>query len=166
MNYDDLTRPVKPLNRLFAWLLLVLLVLSFAIFLIVGPKIFLHSADNLLSAPVARIAPQVVSLPDPNEAAIERRATELTRLLQRHWEDSLLAVEQVNIKNVTILEFHPDYANKKLFLRGEAKEFFGLDEYIKQLNATGLVSHVALMHEQGVSREHIDTIEFELTGDL
>ena len=86
--------------------------------------------------------------------------------MRRHWEDSLLAVEKVNVGNVTILEFHPDYANGALVLRGEAKEFTALTDYIKQLNATGLVSHVALMHEQAVSREHVDTIEFELKGDL
>jgi Na+-transporting methylmalonyl-CoA/oxaloacetate decarboxylase gamma subunit len=142
-------------------------VLSLLIFFMTGPAKFMRSAHDLMDAPAAPHVPKTLSdTPDPNAIATEHRATEITHLLQRHWEDSLLAVEKVNIKDVTILEFHPDYGNGALVLRGEAREFDALADYIKQLNSTGLVTHVALMHEQAVSREHVDTIEFELKGDL
>ncbi|PRC93462.1 PilN domain-containing protein [Solimicrobium silvestre] len=110
-----------------------------------------------------KIAP---GAPNPRDSAIERRSVEISSLLHRRWTDSLLAVERVTNKNITILEFHPDFGNEKLVLRGEAREFDALADYIKQLNATGLVKNVALMHEQAISREHVDTIEFELKGDL
>jgi hypothetical protein len=167
MNYLHVTRPANPVNRTLAIGAVLLLILSLLIFILLGPKKFLKSMHDLVDAPAAQLVPQLVSNTlDPNAIATEHRATEITHLLQRHWEDSLLAVEKVNIKDVTILEFHPDYGNGALVLRGEAKEFDALADYIKQLNATGLVSHVELMHEQAVSREHVDTIEFELKGDL
>jgi len=167
MNYLHLTRPVNPAARVLSIIALIVLVLSMMIFLLLGPKKFLKSADDLINPPATKLVPQLLPTAlDPNAIATEHRATEITHLLQRHWENSLLAVEKVNIKNVTILEFHPDYSNGALVLRGEAKEFDALADYIKQLNATGLVNHVELMHEQAVSREHVDTLEFELKGEL
>lgn len=70
------------------------------------------------------------------------------------------------MKGVTTLEFHPEFNGNVVTLRGEAKEFQALADYVKELNATGLVRNIALMHEQSVSRENVDTIEFELRGDL
>lgn len=167
MNYSHLTRPVKPINRLLVQASLLIVLLSAVIFGFLGPHKFLTSAHDLLDAPAAKILPQVLpGVLDPNAVATEHRATEISQLLHRHWEDSLLAVERVNITDVTILEFHPDYGNGAIVLRGEAKEFDALADYVKLLNKTGLVNHVTLMHEQAVSREHVDTIEFELKGDL
>lgn len=167
MNYQKLTRPADPVNRALVLAALSFFVLSLLIFFITGPAKFMRSAHDLIDTPTVQLLPaNVTGLPDPNAVATEHRAAEISHLLQRHWEDSLLAVEKVNIKDVTILEFHPDYGNGALVLRGEAKEFDALANYIKQLNSTGLVTHVALMHEQAVSREHVDTIEFELKGDL
>ncbi|MET3109176.1 hypothetical protein AAKU67_004103 [Oxalobacteraceae bacterium GrIS 2.11] len=167
MNYAHLTRPVKPINRLLMQGSILIVVLSIALFGLLGPGQFLKSAHDIFDAPAAKIISQVLpGVLDPNTAAAEHRATEIAQLLHRHWEDSLLAVEKVNIKDVTILEFHPDYGNGAIVLRGEAKEFDALADYIKQLNSAGLVNHVTLMHEQAVSREHVDTIEFELKGEL
>lgn len=167
MNYQHITRPLKPVNRVLMLIALIVLILSLILFFLSGPKKFFKSATDLVSPPATKTVPQLSPTTlDPNTVATEHRATEITHLLQRRWEDSLLAVEKVNIKDVTILEFHPDYSNGALVLRGEAKEFDALADYIKQLNASGLISHVELMHEQGVSREHVDTIEFELKGDL
>jgi hypothetical protein len=167
MNYLHLTRPLNPAVRVLTMIALIFLILSLILFLLIGPRKFLRSANDLINAPTTKLVPQLsLAVLDPNAISTEHRATEITHLLHRRWEDSLLAVEKVNIKDVTILEFHPDYSNGALVLHGEAKEFDALSEYIKQLNATGLVSHVELMHEQGVSREHVDTVEFELRGDL
>jgi hypothetical protein len=167
MNYLRLTRPFNPAARVLTIIALIFLALSLILFVLSGPGKFLKSANDLISAPATKPVQQLLPTTlDPSAIATEHRATEITQLLQRRWADSLLAVEKVNVKDVTILEFHPDYSNGALVLRGEAKEFDALADYIKQLNATGLVNHVELMHEQAVSREHVDTLEFELKGDL
>jgi hypothetical protein len=167
MNYSHLTRPIRPVNRPLFISALLMLSIAACVLLIVGPKKFLNSATNLIETPAVQRTTQTVSNgADPNSVATEHRASEISQRLHRHWENSLLAVEKVNVNAVTILEFRPDYSNGALVLRGEAKEFAGLADYIAQLNATGLISQVALMHEQAVSREHVDTIEFELKGNL
>lgn len=167
MNYLYITRPLHPLRWVFASLTVALFILTLLIFLIIGPKKMVSNARNLAETPTTRIIPKMIPIvSDPNAVAIEHRAMEITHLLQRRWEGSLLAVEKITTKEVTVLEFHPDYHNGKIALQGEAREFDALAEYIKQLNATGLVHDVTLMHEQAVSHEHINTIEFELNGDL
>ncbi|TDK59580.1 hypothetical protein [Sapientia aquatica] len=167
MNFTQLIRPYHPLQWLFSLVAFCILLISIGIAILLGPN-KIARALHQWTTPMVRIStgPAVSVAPSVRENAIEHRAAEIDGLLKRKWADSLLAIEQVQTKDVTVLEFHPDYANASFVVHGEARQFEALSNYIGGLNATGLVRNVALMHENGVSREHVDTIEFELKGNL
>ena len=162
-----LTRPPRPMQWALSLLAIALLILAITLAIWIGPKKLFSSLQGFMLTPVTHDThPSVGATLSVKDISMDRRASEIETSLKRNWSDSLIAIEQVDTKDVTVLEFHPDYTNATFIIRGEARRFDALSNFVRTLNKTGLVRHVRLTHENGVSREHLDTIEFELKGEL
>jgi hypothetical protein len=167
MDYRRLTQPPQPaapmVTAIASGLLLSATIFGFAAWQAVKR----HPVHHESPAPTPSAALPASAAPStPTDANAEKRAADIDKLLQRQWSHGLLAVEKASGKGVTILELHPNFDAGTFILKGEALTFDELSAYIGRLNETKLVRQVRLAHEQAISRDNVETVEFEIQGDL
>jgi hypothetical protein len=78
------------------------------------------------------------------------------------WPPVFLAVERVASPDIELLEFKPDKINRRIALRGEARNRKALIVYLGALAAQTGLSNVYLTHQQTVARDTLETIAFEM----
>lgn len=166
MDFDRLTRPANPLARLLSRALVATLVVA-AVAAFVG---WYGGKWRALAQASAQPAVAQATAPAPEPAAIadvegEHRAAEINQALSGGWEKVLKAIEQSSGADVTLLALHPDLRNGRFEIEGEARKFEAVADYVRRLNATGLVHDVSLLHEEPLAHDNVETIGFKLSGE-
>ena len=166
-NYNKLTQPPSPLTPIVAIATLLVVAAATLFAFAAWRQAHLHPQRKQVLQPVApAVAPPPAAPATPAEVNAEHRAGDIDRILQRQWSHSLLAIEKASGKGVTILELHPNLEGGTFTLKGEALTFDELSAYVKRLSDTKLVRQVRLAHELAITRDNVETIEFEIQGDL
>ncbi|MBV1777389.1 PilN domain-containing protein [Burkholderiaceae bacterium DAT-1] len=158
-----LTRPPRPHHTLVNMALLAGLLSTVTAFAINRPdRLWLQAAQARAHIP-SRSPVQVVDpQSDKHRAAQEKAANDILAQLDRTWATPLLIVEQSTHKDIALLEFHPDYTRQQMILKGEARQFKDIAAYVDRMRHHPLVRNAELQHEVQLSREHVETVEFEL----
>ncbi len=118
--------------------------------------------DKLLAMQAATIAPTASRL---EQEALKRWA-QLKIEREFPWPPVFLAVERVASPDIELLEFKPDKINRRIALRGEARNRKALIVYLGALAAQTGLSNVYLTHQQTVARDTLETIAFEIKATL
>jgi hypothetical protein len=75
-------------------------------------------------------------------------------------------IERANSKDIELLEFQPDKHNRRIVLRGEAKDSTALTSYLALLAAQPGMSQVHLLHQQNVLHDKLETVSFEIKASI
>jgi len=82
------------------------------------------------------------------------------------WDRLFRALERAATTNIELLEFYPDKVQKRVILRGEAKDHAALMEYIGRLTLQDGLRMVHVTRMQSVKRDQLHTVAFEIKADL
>jgi hypothetical protein len=107
-----------------------------------------------------------VPKPKPAEAERLRHWTEMHADRDFPWARVFQAVEGADRNTIELLEFRPDKRNRRIVLRGEAKDRDALVAYIQALSEQPGLEQVHLLHMQGKLREKLETVEFEIKASM
>lgn len=117
---------------------------------------------NLLSAQAKVIVPA----PSPLEQEDQKRWAALADERNFAWEPLFLAVERAASTDIELLEFRPDKKNRRVEVRGEARNYKALINFLATLAAQSSLSNVHLAHQQLAARGGFETVAFKIKATL
>lgn len=82
------------------------------------------------------------------------------------WDTVFRSIEETANTNIELLEFSPDKKNRRIFLRGEARDHAALVAYLDALTVRPELHDIYLVRRQSTAREKLTTIGFEIRGSL
>lgn len=116
----------------------------------------------------ALAAQAVAVVPIPSRVAQETLKRWAALKVERSfpWPALFLAVERAANVNIELLEFQPDKQNRRIVLRGEARDIKALIVYLDALAAQAVLSNVHLVHQDAIVRDRLETVAFEIKAGL
>ena len=121
-----------------------------------------HRIAQLRSVQAASVVPKA----SRNEQDEQKRWAALKLERDFPWEKVFQAVEKVSSTNIELLEFQPDKSNRRIVLRGEARDLKALTAYLEALAAQAALTNVHLTHQQDLVRDRLETVSFEIKATL
>jgi hypothetical protein len=118
--------------------------------------------DKLLALQAVPAAPTASRL----EQEEQKHWAQLKTEREFPWAPVFQAVERVASPDIELLEFKPDKPNRRIALRGEARNRKALIAYLGSLSTQFGLSNVYLTHQQTVARDTLETIAFEIKATL
>ena len=119
----------------------------------------LDTANDALAAVQVK---SVVAKPRPADAEQQKRWAELRAERDFPWQLVFQSVERSDRSNIELLEFRPDKRNRRIILRGEARDREALSAYLQALAELPTLSQVHLLHRQALIRDKLTTVGFEI----
>lgn len=103
---------------------------------------------------------------EAEELALEvKRANEVLRQLTLPWDDLFQAVESSSGKEIALLALEPDTEKQVVVIRGEARDFAGLLNYVTQLERREVFGPVYLQSHQVQQDDPDKPVRFSLLAD-
>ncbi|MYN40408.1 hypothetical protein GTP55_13595 [Duganella sp. FT109W] len=167
---DALLRVIRPQSRSVVPLLaLSILIASVGVWVaILGFR--LHEKQASITERVALLRANSVEKPKIEPTKVELDELKQWALLQTErqfrWRPLFNAVEKSTSPDIELLEFQPDKANRKLLLRGEARDDSALLAFVDALAEQPALSHVHITHTKTRRRDRLVTVIFEVKANF
>ena len=104
--------------------------------------------------------PEVV--PTKAETDVQKQWATLKAERDFAWSPLFGAIEKASSADIELLEFQPDKANRRVMLRGEAKDQAALVAFVDALAEQQVLKHVHLTHQKIRRRDRLQTVVFEI----
>jgi hypothetical protein len=172
MNQNHLDNYLVPRSHVSAWawalpLLLAGVAVSVAVLLSQeSARLERVSEKNVMLERIRLENAAPVAKPTPADTERQRRWQELRADRDFPWNRVFQAVEGADRSTIELLEFRPDKRNRRVVLRGEARDRDALVAYIQGLSEQPKLVKVHLLHMQAKRRERLETIEFEIKASI
>ncbi|NVD69554.1 PilN domain-containing protein [Duganella sp. BJB1802] len=113
----------------------------------------------------AQVRPPVVP---PTKAETEAQKQWATLKSERDfvWGPLFGAIEKASSADIELLEFQPDKANRRVMLRGEARDQAALVAFVDALAEQPVLKRVHLTHQKVRRRDRLQTVVFEIKAGL
>lgn len=125
---------------------------------------------ELLNERTDRIKVAQAATAAPRSSKLENEESKKWAVLKAErsfaWEPLFLAVERATNTEIELLEFQPDKGSHSVSLRGEARNHQALVAFLTALAAQSALHDVHLVHEQGVVRNRLETVSFEIKATI
>ncbi|OEZ54895.1 PilN domain-containing protein [Duganella sp. HH105] len=82
------------------------------------------------------------------------------------WSPLFSALGKASSTDIELLEFQPDKVNRRLTLRGEAKDQAALLAFVDALAEQAVFKHVHLTHQKSRRRDRLQTVVFEIKAGV
>ena len=107
-------------------------------------------------------------LPAPSKVETETAKRWAVLLAEREfrWAPLWTALENAASPDIELLEFQPDKPNRRVLLRGEARDEAALQAFLASLSEQRILRQVHLTHEKVRRREQMSTIAFEIKAGI
>ncbi|GGC87262.1 PilN domain-containing protein [Undibacterium terreum] len=107
-----------------------------------------------------------IPLPTKQEEADAKKWAELKIERSFAWDTLFNAIEHASSNDIELLEFQPDKSSRTVIVSGEAKDQKALLAFLTALAVQPGFKRVHLTHQQGVVRDRLQTISFEIRAAL
>lgn len=124
------------------------------------------AAQLQLAALRAAHVKKPVSEPTKAETETAKRWAALLAERDFRWAPLFAALENAGNPDIELLEFQPDKANRRVSLRGEARDEAALQAFLASLAGQGALQRPHLVHEKIRQRDRLSTIAFEIKAGL
>ncbi len=113
----------------------------------------------------AQVRPPVV-VPTKAETEVQKQWATLKAERDFSWSPLFSAIEKASSADIELLEFQPDKANRRVMLRGEAKDQAAMVAFVDALAEQQVLKHVHLTHQKIRRRDRLQTIVFEIKAGV
>jgi len=121
---------------------------------------------NVISARLLAAQAKTNAIPTRTEQEDQKRWTALIVERDFMWEPLFRAVESTATSNIELLEMHPDKSDRRVILRGEAKDQKALISFLAALASQAALENVHLVREETALRGSLETVTFEIKATL
>ena len=166
---DDLTSLLRPrsTNRALPWVVALVLMASASMALLLAYQSYVRlETASLMRERLDRLAAR--KLAPPSRAVIEDAKRWEALALERgfDWHRVFDSIERVGNPDINLLVWEPDKANRKIAVRGEAKNDKALIAFIESLSIDSALKHVHLVRRQPLKRGDTEAVAFEIRATL
>ena len=170
MNTQILASYLRPRVRhsRWAWVSALILVTVGSGLGIEAYRLYQSAQQSITRNNKALAAKNLAVVPAPNHLAQEEQKRWAALKVERDfpWAALFQAVERAANVNIELLEFQPDKTNRRIVLRGEARDLKALIAYLDALTKQPALTQVHLVHQETVVRERLETVGFEMKATL
>lgn len=167
---DNLEKYLRPQRRDTPLLSAVAMLLMGCAIVLAIQGLDLHQGASLQQERNDRAAAQAAQpaarKPTKAEQEQTRHWSELEAERNFEWTRLFRAVERADSADIELMELAPDKRNRKVLLRGQARNSQALINYIDALSEQQMFKQIYLGHQQTTTKDGTETIAFEIKLSL